>query len=142
MEGYYSGSGTASGSTASVSSVDTANLTAGMKVTGHSNIKENTFIKSIDSSSTLTLSKDTDGSVSSFKFTPVNYDVPTNPHMNLAKSLSSTDRLYTGIFADDSNSTLTFNEVGTTTANTERQNLANTEGYRIKCYDCLQMKEG
>ena len=132
---YYSGSGTASGSTASVSSIDTANLTAGMKVTGHSNIKENTFIKSIDSSSTLTLSKDTDGSVSSFKFTPVNYDVPTNPHMNLAKSLSSTDRLYTGIFADDSNSTLTFNEVGTTTANTERQNLANTEGYKIKCYD-------
>lgn len=138
---YYLQSGTASGSTATVTSISVTNLTAGMKVTGHSNIKENTFIKSIDSSSTLTLSKDTDGSVSSFKFTPVNYDVPTNPHMNLAKSLSSTDRLYTGIFESDSNISLEFREVGTSTANTERENLANTEGYRIKCYDA-QSGEG
>lgn len=132
---YYLESGTASGSTATVTSISVTNLTAGMKVTGHPNIADNTFIKSIDSSSQITLSIATTGSVSSFKFTPVNYDVPTNPHMNLAKSLSSTDRLYTGIFADDSNSTLAFNEVGTTTANTERQNLVNTEGYKIKCYD-------
>jgi hypothetical protein len=133
---YYGGSGTASGSTATVTSASTTNLTAGMKVTGHSNIPENTFIKSIDSSSQITLSKATTGSVGSgWNYTPVNYDVPTNPHMNLAKTLSSTDRLYTGIFGDDSNTSLEFREVGTTTANTERENLATTEGYKIKCYD-------
>ena len=135
---YYGGSGTASGSTATVTSASTTNLTAGMKVTGHSNIPENTFIKSIDSSSQITLSKDTTGSVGSgWKYTPVNYDVPTNPHMNLAKTLSSTDRLYTGIFGDDSNTSLEFREVGTTTANTERENLATTEGYKIKCFDFI-----
>ena len=136
---YYSGfSGTASGSTATVTSAGTTNLTAGMKVTGHSNIPENTFIKSIDSSSQITLSKATTGSVGSgWNYTPVNYDVPTNPHMNLAKTLSSTDRLYTGIFGSDSNTSLEFREVGTTTANTERENLATTEGYKIKCFDFI-----
>ena len=138
MKEFYASSASVSGSSATVTSVSTTNLTVGMKVTGHSNLKENTFIKSIDSSTSLTLSKTTDGSIAStIKFTPVNYDVPTNPHINLAKTLSSTDRIFTGIFADDTNGTIRFNEVGTSTSNTERENLATTEGYRIKCYDSI-----
>jgi len=138
MKEFYASSASVSGSSATVTSVSTTNLTVGMKVTGHSNLQENTFIKSIDSSSQITLSKATTGSIAStIKFTPVNYDVPTNPHINLAKTLSSTDRIFTGIFADDTNGTIRFNEVGTSTSNTERENLATTEGYRIKCYDSI-----
>ena len=133
--------GSVSGSSATLSVGSINNLTVGMKVIGTTpsttNLKENTFIKSIDSSSQITLSKSTDGAISSrmFSFSQVNYDVPTNPHINLAKTLSSTDRMYAAIFSDDSNATLSFDEVGTTTANTERENLANTRGYRIKCFD-------
>lgn len=135
-EGNYTNltrSGTAN-STATVTSISITNLLAGMLVTG-TNIPDNTFLKSIDSSSQITLSQATTGSTSSFKFTSTNYQVPTNPHINIVKTLSSTDRLYTAIFSDDSNTALTIDEVGTSTANTERQNLANTEGYKIKCYD-------
>ena len=136
--------GSVSGSSATLSVGSINNLTVGMKVTGTTpsttNLKENTFIKSIDSSSQITLSKSTDGAISSriFSFSQVNYDVPTNPHINLAKTLSSTDRIFTGIFSDDSNETIIFNEVGTSTSNTERENLATTEGYRIKCYDSVE----
>ncbi len=135
-EGKYTNlikSGTAN-STATVTGISTTNLQAGMLVTG-TNIPDNTFMKSFDSSSQITLSQATTGNASSFKFTSTNYQVPTNPHINIVKTLSSTDRLYTAIFPDDSNTALTIDEVGTSTANTERQNLANTEGYKIKCYD-------
>ena len=136
MKEFYASSASVSGSSDTVTSVSTTNLTVGMKVTGHSNLQENTFIKNIDSSSQITLSKATTGSIATpIKFTPVNYDVPTNPHINLAKTLSSTDRIFTGIFADDTNGTIRFNEVGTSTSNKERENLATTEGYRIKCYN-------
>ena len=135
MKEFHLISASAIGSTDSVTA-PTSSLTVGMKVTGDSTIRENTFIKSINGSTSLTLSKSTTGTFSTdIKFTPVNYDVPTNPHMNLAKTLSSTDRIFTGIFSDDSNDTIVFNEVGTSTSNTERENLAATEGYKIKCYD-------
>ena len=118
----------------------TSTLTPGMQVSGLTQIPANTFIESIYSSTQIIISEDTTNAAIglSAKFTSVNHDVPTNPHMNLIKGLSPTHRLYTGIFSDDSltsSSYIKFNEVGTTTANTERQNLVNTEGYKIKCYD-------
>ena len=119
----------------------TSTLTAGMQVSGAVQIPANTFIESIHSSSQIIISNDTVapaiGGITA-KFTSANYDVPTNPHINLVKTLTSTDRIFTGIFSDDTNTDIIFNEVGTSTSNTERENLATTEGYRIKCYNSVE----
>ncbi len=65
------------------------------------------------------------------------YNTPTNPRVRNDNTHSSTDRLFTLIYPDDSTSSETFVEVGTSTVNTERNNLTNTAGYRIKCYDSI-----
>ena len=65
------------------------------------------------------------------------YKTPTNPLIESNTSFSSTDRLFTLIYPDDSTSSETFVEVGTSTENTERNNLQTTKGFRIKCYDSL-----
>jgi hypothetical protein len=65
------------------------------------------------------------------------YNTPTNPLIESNTSFSSTDRLFTLIYPDDSTSSETFVEVGTSTENTERNNLQTTKGFRIKCYDSL-----
>ena len=49
MKEFYVSSASVTGSSATATSVSTTNLTVGMKVTGHSNIQENTFINKISS---------------------------------------------------------------------------------------------
>jgi hypothetical protein len=133
-----------SGSPTLITSTDTTNLYVGMLVTGSTNhgFVNGTHIESIDSSVQLTLSTAAIPLASpievSIRYQYVNYDIPTNPRISLVDSLSSTDRLYTGVFSDDSNSTITFKEVGYTSGrgiNYENDNLESSEGYRIKCYD-------
>ena len=68
------------------------------------------------------------------------YNTPTNPLVRNDDTHSSTDRLFTLIYPDDSTSSETFVEVGTSTVNTERNNLTNTAGYRIKCYDSISQE--
>ena len=68
------------------------------------------------------------------------YNTPTNPLVRNDDSHSSTDRLFTLIYPDDSTSSETFVEVGASTVNTERNNLTNTAGYRIKCYDSISQE--
>ena len=68
------------------------------------------------------------------------YNTPTNPLIESNSSFAtfgSTDRLFTLIYPDDSTSSETFVEVGTSTENTERNNLQTTKGFRIKCYDSI-----
>ena len=72
--------------------------------------------------------------------TEFNYDVPTNPRITTTSGSTITpdgSRLFGAIYEDGS-------EVGTydivsgaTYLDTEYNNLANTKGYRIKCYDSV-----
>jgi len=65
------------------------------------------------------------------------YKTPTNPLIESNTSFGSTDRLFTLIYPDDSTSSETFVEVGTSSENTERNNLQTTKGFRIKCFDSI-----
>ena len=61
------------------------------------------------------------------------YNVPSNPLLKLSGYATTTDRIYTLIYPDNST---TENIVDLcNTANTPESNLENTEGYRIKTYD-------
>ena len=132
-------SGTTSSSSATISSITTTNIYVGMKISGLSSIPANTFVESVGGS-TVTMTNDATSAVSGIiTFQHVNYDIPTNPQMALVKSLT-TERIYAGVFPSDANSTLDIKEVGYSGSkgiNYENENLANTEGFRIKCYDGL-----
>jgi len=72
------------------------------------------------------------------------YNTPTNPLIESNSSFADgttspfmEERLFTLIYPDDSTSTETFVEVGTSTENTERNNLQATKGFRIKCFDSV-----
>ena len=132
-------SGTTSSSSATISSITTTNIYVGMKISGLSSIPANTFVESVGGS-TVTMTNNATSAVSgTITFQHVNYDIPTNPQMALVKSLT-TERIYAGVFPSDANSTLDIKEVGYSGSkgiNYENENLANTEGFRIKCYDGL-----
>ena len=65
------------------------------------------------------------------------YKTPTNPLIESDTTFGLEDRLFTLVYPNDSTSSETFVEVGTSTENTERDNLQTTKGFRIKCYDSI-----
>jgi hypothetical protein len=68
----------------------------------------------------------------------VNYDCPTNPLFIDTATLSDSFRMFTYVSTDDSHSETFIQQLqGSDASGTQYNNLSNTEGYKIKCYDDL-----
>ena len=68
----------------------------------------------------------------------VNYDCPTNPLFIDTATLGDTYRMFTYVSTDASHSATFVQQLqGSDASGTQYNNLSNTEGYKIKCYDDL-----
>ena len=68
----------------------------------------------------------------------VNYDCPTNPLFIDTATLGDTYRMFTYVSTDASHSETFIQQLqGSDASGTQYNNLSNTEGYKIKCYDDL-----
>ena len=69
--------------------------------------------------------------------TDFNYNVPTNPRITNESAYSSTTRIFSILYPDDSTSESFEEVVSSAGLLTEYSNLTTTKGFRIRCYDSL-----
>ena len=69
--------------------------------------------------------------------TDFNYNVPTNPRITTESTYSSTTRIFSILYPDDSTRESFEEVVSSAGLLTEYSNLTTTKGFRIRCYDSL-----
>ena len=106
----------------------------GMGVTG-TDIPDNTYVSATAlGSNQVTISNDaTDSNPITATFNKTNYNVPTNPKFRTFGAYSGSERLYTIIYGDATNTSDTIAVQGSGSTR-EYSNLVTTEGFRIKNY--------
>ena len=106
----------------------------GMGVTG-TDIPDNTYVSATAlGSNQVTISNNATGTTAiTATFNKTNYNVPTNPKFRTFGAYSGSERLYTIIYGDATNTSDTISVEGSGSTR-EYSNLETTEGFRIKNY--------
>ena len=106
----------------------------GMGVTG-TDIPDNTYVSATAlGSNQVTISNTATGTTAiTATFNKTNYNVPTNPKFRTFGAYSGSERLYTIIYGDATNTSDTISVQGSGSTR-EYSNLETTEGFRIKNY--------